>query len=225
MDYPKVAIYSLFRDNAVGMYIDSYFERIKQLDYDPTYLRLYPVEGDSMDITYDLLIKAAEEATKVGYKSQVSRAMTGIPHFGSVVNADRFKCLSITANRALDTIAADGWADKIMLIESDLLFDSQLLRVLITTGKRFVAPLIFAGESFYDIWGFRDLNGNSVGSNFNPSRVTKLSSVGSCALFDAKPVYDGVRFPLEDCMVGLCRKYRERGYTIWTTPKAQVFQV
>jgi len=51
---PRVAIYSIFRDNE-GEYIDKYFERIDSLEYPKEYLRVYCGEGDSKDDTWHQL--------------------------------------------------------------------------------------------------------------------------------------------------------------------------
>jgi hypothetical protein len=215
----KVAIYSLFRDNAFGLYITDYFKRI------PNYpeLRLYLVEGDSRDEGETFRRLKAQD-----YKvpTKVIKHDTGIERYGSVVNDRRFECLSRSANAALGAIAEDRWADYILLIESDLLYPPNLVDALVLSADSIdsfgaVAPTIWAGPYFYDVWGFVNKNNDSVGPVWDPTELTELNSVGSVVLYAAEPIYNGLRFDAR-CMRGLCEDLRKEGLTIWCNPGIRV---
>lgn len=214
----NIAIYSLFRDNA-GPYIDRYFNRLLAQTYPMEELRVYAVEGDSEDNTYQHLLEDANYAVKRSLRTQVYTVKTGIERYGSVVHERRFQALSQTANVALDAIAEDKWADYILLIESDLLFRDDLIERLAAhaDGHNVVAPTILAGGVHYDTWGFRFANGNWINPFGFYNGVLEMLSVGSVTLYPAKPIYMGVRFDLE-CMRGLCNRFvRHNHRIIWDT--------
>ena len=214
----NLAIYSLFRDNT-PQYIEAYLNRILLNTLPDVNFRLYLVEGDSLMDTFGFLVFMKQRFYQLDIC--LIKHDTGNIRQGSVITDIRMDTLSRTANAALDAIANDEWADKILLIESDLLFRSTMIEDLINTDKDVVAPTVWAGGAFYDIWGFRYLDGTLTTPAFNPTELTELSSVGSVALYPAKPIYDGLRFDKE-CMVGLCKNLKKRGYSIWTNPNVKV---
>lgn len=214
----NIAVYSLFRDN-YGPFIDRYFEQLDNQTYPKKNLRLYLVEGDSTDRTYEHLLEDANWAVKRDLRTQVYRIHTGLKRYGSVVHPERFEALSQTANVALDAIAQDKWADYIMLIESDLLFEKDMIQRLAkhADGMNVVAPTILAGELHYDTWGFKFLDGESVNPWGKYKGLIDMTSVGSVTLYPAKPIYMGVRFD-QDCMQGLCKRFVRYGHRIiWDT--------
>lgn len=218
----KIAIYSLFRDNA-GPYIDQYFHRLVDQRFPKERLRLYLVEGDSIDNTYQHLLENANWAIKRNLRTQVYTIKTGSPRYGSVVDQNRFDTLNQTANVALDAISEDKWATHILLLESDLLFSEDLVEKLSQFLLRdqpssiyenyyhnAVAPSVYAGENFYDVWGFIHQDGTPVGPEYKPQNITyQMQSVGSCVLYPAYPVYQGFRFHSQ-CMRTLCSDFIEQ---------------
>ena len=219
----KLAIYSLFRDDN-PIYIKQYFDRLDTQKTNIDFL-CYLVEGDSESaLTYETLIAYSNYHS---FSSMVLTTTTGLPRHGQDTTDERFRCLSQTANIALDAIAKDNWATHIMLIESDLKYNHHLIQDLVNNipdKNSGIAPMIMAGESFYDIWGFRKLDGESVGPFFTTDELYPLSSFGSCFILPIQPIYDGLRFDLR-CNVGLSNDYVERGYDLWVTPQARVYQI
>lgn len=216
----RIAVYSLFRDNA-GPYVDRYFERILNQTYPLSDLRVYAIEGDSRDNTFYHLLEDANYCLKKGLRVQVYRHNTGIEKYGSVVNERRFQALSETANVVLDAIAEDKWADYCLLIESDLLYDKDMIERLakhVTKKKKeVVAPTILAGPHHYDTWGFRMADGEWINPFGKYTGVQDMLSVGSVTLYPAKPIYMGVRFD-KKCMRGLCERFVRYGHPIlWDT--------
>lgn len=214
VDSLNIAVYSLFRDVNLP-FINRYFAQISKQTYDK--IGLYLVEGDSTNNTFDWLMMYAKHPRV----KAILRHTTGQPYHRFQITPERMKALSETANIALDRIARDKWADKILLIESDLLIEDNLIEKLVESNLDVVAPMIYARESFYDIWGFRTLDGQMTTPTFNPKTKMELSSVGSVTLYPAQPIYDGLRFD-DRCMVGLCNDLRERGYKIWVNPQVVV---
>lgn len=214
---PNVAIYSLFRDNA-GPYIDLYFQRITELTY--SNIRVYAVEGDSRDNTHNQLLRDANWCWKQNVHVEVYQTTTGVERYGSVVNERRFLALAQTANVALEAIAEAKWADYILLIESDLMYEPDLIERLLAhvkTGKEVVAPSIYADDALYDVWGFRLENGDWINPLGSYSGIQRMLSVGSVTLYPAKPIYMGVRFD-KMCMRGLCERFVRYDHPIlWDT--------
>lgn len=215
----KVAIMSLFRDSTEE-YISEYFDRARSI---PTNHRLtfFLVEGDSKNNTYDILKKKTLRKRK--FKS--FKSDTGLPHMGSTVHDIRFKCLSRTANPIIDVIA-EGEYDYFWFIDSDLMYSADLLGNLIDMNLDVVAPLFMAGPAFYDIWGYRNTSGKSVGphldwiSGLSP---IELSSAGGCVLFKHEFIKNGARMSDAESIVGLCKESAKLGAKIWMTPKDVVW--
>lgn len=194
---PKVAVYSLFRDDSTS-YIDRYFANINIIDYPKHLLRFYLVEGDSKtDVTYSHLVYWA---LKQNLDVWVFQYNTGVPR--RVNNRTvRLQALSDTANKALDEIAKDKWADKVLLLESDILFEPDFLRKLVDKNKKVIAPtikLVYKNkEFFYDLWAFVYANGQRITQTpkeMGSGKLIEMASVGSVVLFDAERVYKGFRF-------------------------------
>ena len=217
----KVAILSLFRDNE-GIYIDDYLARIKSLTYKE--IMVYLVEGDSKDNTLAQLDSIAN-ASANKERFRVVKHDTGRPKYGSVVNLDRFLALGETANAALERIVRDSWADGVLVIDSDLLYPPNIIERLLSTKKDIVAPKIMAGKAFYDIWGFRRLDGNHFSSNRNDiteSKPFEIYSAGGVVMFPLEAIKQGARYT-DEAIVSLCRECAKLGYSIWCDPSISVY--
>lgn len=208
---PEVAIYSLFRDDNEE-YVNEYFDRVEKLDY-PN-LSLYLVEGDSVIPTHQFLIDRAKDCK---LKTTVLKHDTGIGRLTTDRTA-RLLTLSRTANVALDAIKT---ASKIMLLESDILYESDLVsRLSLTDGV--VAPTIKRNGLFYDVWAFRYADEKHI--ELSPEilgGLHKMFSVGSVVMYPAKLVYDGFRFD-KNAIVGLCMYARDKGYQVYWNQDIEV---
>ena len=89
-------------------------------------------------------------------------------------------------------------------------------------------PLVMAGDCFYDVWGYRDLNGERF-SPFAPfcaglgASMFEVSSIGSCLAMRGD-VAMSCRIRDEYCLVGWCRDARAQGYRIAVCPDLMVRQ-
>jgi acetyltransferase-like isoleucine patch superfamily enzyme len=99
--------------------------------------------------------------------------------------------LSFVGNGILELVRETD--DVLVYVESDLIWNAgtvlQLIGDLQIPSVDVVAPLVFAGESFYDIWGFRGMDGErfSPAAPYHSSlaaggveTLAEISSAGSC---------------------------------------------
>jgi hypothetical protein len=89
--------------------------------------------------------------------------------------------------------------DVVVYVESDLVWTphdvGSLIDIAFERREDFdvVAPLVFAGEAFYDIWGFRGTDGERFGpfAPYHPSlergeAIVEIGSAGSCLVMAGK---------------------------------------
>jgi len=225
----RFALGSAFR-NSAGRQIRRYFSQVEELMADLTpgghELDLILVEGDSTDNTRGELVSRAE-ATGLNF-NLITRNHGG-PEFGSTEHPERMRALSFVGNGILDGVP--NHTDILFYVESDLIWTSRTLLALADQleQKRIdvIAPLVFAGPHFYDVWGFRDLDGHRFGP-FHPyshslklSQPTEVGSVGSCLVMFGH-VARKTRIPCGEALVGFCRVAREHGYRVWTDARQRV---
>jgi len=225
----NVAIFSLFRDSA-GAHIERYKRQMAAIDTTGFNVHWYLGEGDSTDATYNQLCDYADGDNRI----TVNTVTTGIRRYGSEVSLERFKCLALTANPLLDAIMIDGWADYVMLVESDLIFEADLLQRLyanLPDKNSIIAPMIWIDSDtrFYDIWGFRKLNGQPFlpfgrawYADKMPVKPFEVSAIGSVVLMPAEVIYSGVRYTLEEVIVGLVKQAAAAGYKIYADGSTHV---
>jgi len=207
-----LTVCSLFRDST--RYLDRYFAQVSSI-YPLESTRFVFVEGDSTDSTYQRLLKWRDGPFKAN--TQVIKHDQHIPYYGSVVHPKRLSCLAELANIALDAIPEE--TDYILWVESDLIFESDLVRhlLLLSGGKHAVAPYIITQKTrqFYDIWAFR-----KDGVQFNPhkpyihgeSHLFDVDSAGSVLLVPAR--FRSCRFKTENAIIGWCENLKEEGCSI-----------
>lgn len=230
MNYPKVSIWSLFRDDA-GDNLKRYQDRIYKLDYPADLLRFYFVEGDSVDDTWKELVKWTQQDKRVN----IVRRETGFPRQSHTAHPIRVKTLAWVGNAALRILANDKWGELACLIESDLIFNEGTLRQLVEhrPDNGVIAPMVWIPGpnllQFYDVWAYRFLSGDMFPPN-RPEWFVRLGeepfeiySAGSMLLLPAEPIYDGVRYTDELAVRGICAQYRERGYKIYADPGTDIF--
>lgn len=220
----KIAVGSLFRD--ATWYLDRYLAQVNALrrHVGPNHpVRVIAVEGDSVDDTREQLLRCE------GF--EVVKHDHGGPHFGSVEDPRRFEQLSPVANTVFEHVRDDD--DVFLFVESDLVWDPHQVGSCIDVAFRcdenfdVVAPLVFAGECFYDVWGFRGLDGSRFGP-FSPyhhtlnGSLTEVSSVGSCLAMRGA-VARACRIRNNYCLVGWCEDARNQGFRIGVHPGFRVF--
>lgn len=228
---PRVTIVSPFRDNAAGGYIGRYIERVDMLDYPAESLRVVCVEGDSKDSTPHILLGWSINEKRV----KVVTCDTGKPHYGSVVDPERFKILAQVYNAGLKAAVLDDWTDYTLFIPSDVHYGPDLISRLMAHQKDIIAPMFWVKENgtprFYDIWGF-----SKDGRGFPPAPPAwfvanmpgepfVMDTVGGVMLCKAEVIRQGVRYTPEEVDHGLCKSAQAMGYTVWADPTTHVFQV
>jgi len=226
MNLPKIAIWSIFRDDA-GNNIKLYRERIEALDYPRHLIRLYLAEGDSVDNTFGELVEWSKQDNRVN----ITKANSSLPRYGHTTEPLRFHSLAVASNAAIDMIAEDDWANLAVLIESDLLYESNLLLQLYLSkppGKSVISPMVWLrtpdSYRFYDIWAFRTpmgehfplATGDWYSQNY-PHEIFEIESSGSVVMFEMEVIRAGCRYD-GDVIRGMCLQARERGYRIYVDP-------
>lgn len=225
----RVTLGSAFRNSAGGQ-IRRYFHQVDALigalmpgGHE---LDLILVEGDSRDNTREELACRAKDT---GLSFNLVTRNHGKKEFGSTEDPERMKALSYVGNGILESVRRS--TDVLFYVESDLIWKPDvLLRLadeLLPKRIDVIAPLVFAGEHFYDVWGFRDLGGKRFGP-FHPyshtlklSEPTEVGSVGSCLVMFGD-VARHTRIPEGEALVGFCRAARENGYRVWTDARERV---
>lgn len=184
-------------------------------------VRVIAAEGDSRDATREQLEKYPGV--------HVLDAAHGGPYFGSTEAPERMKALSQVGNTIFAGARPDD--DVLVYVESDLLWDAATVKWLIQIalervgGYDVFAPLVFAGEHFYDTWGFRGLDGERF-APFAPyhsslNGLTEVSSVGSCLVMRGEAAR-ACRIKNDYCLVGWCEDARAQGFKIAVDPTLRV---
>jgi hypothetical protein len=202
-----------------------YFAQVQALQraYEGS-VRLLAVEGDSLDNTATWLQKYAD-ASKIDLEL-VTRSHGG-PVYGSTEHPSRMTALSMVGNGIFEHVRATD--DVLVYVESDLLWDATtVLRLVAQLGVDVdvIAPLIFAGQHFYDIWGYR-LNSTRF-SPFPPyhaglhdDTLTEVESVGSCLVMRAAVARE-CRIINNACLVGFCDDVRRKGHHIFVDARERI---
>ncbi len=229
----RVVIGSAFRN--MGGRLGRYFTQVEGLrrhlekEYPETgNLRIIAVEGDSKDRTREVL---AEGASKLGLDLELLTHNHGHPPFGSVETVERMTALTDILNMGLDAARPDD--DIWIWVECDLVWSPRQMLGLVRAATQLAAicaPMVWAGDAFYDVWGFRGLDGTRFSSlapyhtDYSPQRLTELSSAGSCLVMPAHIARE-VRAKDPEALVAWCRSARSHGYKIYLKPDFEVRQV
>jgi hypothetical protein len=227
----NVVMLSAFR-NPLPSQLDRYFKQasayrdaLKERGWN---FRLALVEGDSTNNAVWTGIH--RRIVQYGLSANLQDASHGGPEFGSVVNEERFKALSIVGNKMLSLVETQD--DIVVYVESDLIWHEQTMlhlgSQLLDHDLDIVSPLIMAGENFYDVWAFRGIDG-AMFAPFkpyhstlkHPSGLASVNSVGSCLVMKAE-VARLCRIIHDNCLVGFCEDARNKGYRVWVDSRVKV---
>ena len=221
---------SAFRNS--GSRALTYLERVVAFrDLVPWHqVRVVAAEGDSTDNTREVL------ATGAAYHRlpiEILRCDHGGPVFGSTEHPERMTALSKVGNAIFDAVRHED--DALVYIENDLTWKAETIRQLVNaavnyTGYDVIAPMVMASTAFYDIWGFRGLDGErfSPFAPYHPSyksnEVFEVASVGSCLVMRGH-VARLCRIRNDYCLVGWCEDARSKGFRIAVRPDLIVRQL
>jgi hypothetical protein len=232
----KICVCSLFR-NSVSR-LERFFADRASWDRNGYELRHIWVEGDSEDETWSQL--CAERRRLGAGTVALARHSLGTALYTSVVHAERFQALAACANFALN-VARSFRPEWVLWLESDLRTPPDLLPRLLAHRRPVVAPMVLieGTNQFYDTWAFRAGNsprlsgpGGAVGCfqhgpPYHPAYRSDapfiIDSAGSALLFAGSLLEQGVHFPPEDVIVGLCRQIRQRGHAVTVDPTLHVW--
>jgi len=216
----NVAIGSAFR-NATH-HLSRYFHQVKALQSIYPSLRIIAVEGDSTDNTREAL---SASARSFDIPIDVITHNHGLPVFRSNEDPVRINALSGVCNAILDGV--NEWDDIMVYVESDLEWDAttmdKLIHSMLDSDYHIVSPMVFAGDLFYDIWGFRKCgvrftSGPPYHHLLNGERLNSIDSAGSCLVMGSSIVYsdDGKLVPrtITGALVEWCEHARAMGYKL-----------
>ena len=232
----RVAIGSAFR-NSAGFHCNRYFQQVNELreqlrDRGDT-LRVIAVEGDSVDDTRFELMRWAEYLT---LSVNIVTRNHGKRVFGSTEEPERMAALSYVGNGILESVYETD--DVLVYVESDLKWRPEpIIRLIDRLGTStecgddvrridVIAPLIFAGEAFYDIWAFRK-NGHRFGpfkpyhGELDATRPTPVDSAGSCLVMRGE-VARKCRIIDNEALVGFCRDVWNKGFTVFADARERI---
>lgn len=193
------------------------------------FVRVIAAEGDSSDATQTTLLRLARERD---IDLDLLDCSHNGPEFGSVETVERMEALSKVGNAIFDAVLPTD--DVLVYIESDLHWDATVLKLIDhavakTMGFSVFSPLVMAETAFYDIWGFRGLDGRRF-SPFSPfypglleSEIFEVGSVGSCLVMPGFVARE-CRIIDDYCLVGWCRDARGKGHRIGVVPSVFVRQ-
>ena len=224
----RLTVVSFFR-NSQGAQIQRFMDQVQVLRNVSIYpVRVVAVYGDCTDDTANDLLRQAEQRDLA---LTLVESNHGGPVFGSTESLDRLKALSQIGNAGLDAITDEDAF--VFYVESDLIWDASTVLHLLEQVKRqqtptIVAPLIFAGKHFYDVFCFRK-NGARFGpfypyhSELDHSRnaVTEVDSVGSAFVMPAE-IARQCRIRNENVLLGFCEDVWAHGFKIVVDPSVQV---
>lgn len=224
----NVTIVTPIRD-AAGQPLTALIERLTSLSH-PN-LRFIAVEGDSADDTLDEL----ERWTMKVKNLYIVKHDTGKPRFGHVVSQERFKHLAGIINAGVEAAIADGWADYILAIPSDVHFEPDIVTRLLAHDKHLIAAMFWTQEAvglrFYDTWAFSRLGLGLAPFNFAwyqthfPSEPVEMDTVGGAILTRADLFRQGLRYSEVNLDRGLCEQVRAMGHTVWCDPTTHIIHL
>ena len=225
MSLRNLTVLSVFRNSAGGQ-AQRFIRRVQDLQLHwGKPVPLIAVYGDCNDNTAEVL---RNESNVRGVCTEFVECHHGGPIFGSTEQPSRLAALSKVCNAGMASVREND--DLLFYVESDLIWTPQVVQALSFQlhNSEFdaVAPLVFAGESFYDIWGFRKDGERFFGwppyhRGLRPVGLTEVDSVGSCFIIDAKAARIS-RIKNDYALVGFFEDFRNNGFRVAVDPSLRV---
>ncbi len=224
----RVAIGSAFR-NASGRHIKTYTKQVYALADMASPLgwtvRIIAAEGDSETAARRQLEANLRGSNQV--PAQLVDASHGGPVFGSTEDPARFEALTKVGNTILGAVRETD--DVLLYVESDLLWEPATMISLIqrlSDDVKVVAPLVFAGDMFYDVFAFRKDGERFYGlppyhKGLKSEGLTEVDSVGSCLAINGL-IARQFRMPPGGVLVGWCDAVRKAGHKIWVDANLRI---
>ncbi len=226
----KIAIASLARDNITYKghslnQVNRFFDQIlSQSIRRYADIEVFIEEGDSVDNTYEELVKWRERLSNLHILKYDTNTTQKI---ASRESQSRYTHLSHIADTLLNYIfhfSSDFnfvfWTEADIIIERGNILEELVRGLEDHQEAGIIAPMVkctggLEGKN-YDTLAFRDLQGNRWSQTYNPpaqlGRYISMSSIGSTCLMRGEllgKVYFGT-----GCFMNLCREVREMGLKI-----------
>jgi hypothetical protein len=201
-----------------------------QAQAEPVECRRIFVEGDSVDGTW----KKLQKWYPLGSRFTLIKCDTHTPHFGSVVNAQRFRTLATVFNAGLDAVDLE-WSDYVLFLPADIHYGPDLLQRLIAHDVDVVAPLVWSDGVFYDTWAvgkdgqyfhkFTPAEAKQMfgGSASSPTGLVEMDTVGGVVLIKASVLRAGCRYTSTEVDRGLCQMAKSKGFRVWLDTQTHVY--
>lgn len=219
----NIVVVSAFR-NMSGR-VNRYFQQVHALatHVGPDHpVRVVAVEGDSVDET-------ERELVSLGKLWQIPTTVVRHDHgkkvFGSTEEPERIEALSGVLAAGMGGVEKSD--DVVVYVESDLVWKPHDVGSLIDIAFErrakldVVAPLVFAGDAFYDIWGFRGTDGSRFGpfAPYHPclesgEPLVEIGSAGSCLVMRADVARTVDSSKNREALVGWCGLARKKKFRI-----------
>lgn len=228
----NIVIVSAFRNMSgrVHRYMSQVHELQIHAEKDSPYhvIRVSAITGDNTDNTEEELVSVAK---LFDVPITVTHYETNKPLYPSIEHAERLDALTDVMVGMMGSVNTQASKSKKMLvddvvlyIESDLLWEPHQVGSIIDMAYRreqgfdIIAPMIFAGDLFYDTFVFR-----KDGARFSPHRpythdvspsgITEVDSVGSCLAFRAELAKKVTPIGREG-LISWCNGARSQGYRV-----------
>lgn len=216
-----LAVITFFRNSAIRGQVAPFFTQAARLrnilQKQGFAFRVIAVWGDCVDDTYKEILRNAEYHNLA---VQTVEHNHGQREFGSTEHPDRMVALSALGNAGLEAVREGDTA--VFYVESDLVWDPHTVISLLNrlNGEvHVVAPLIFAGEHFYDVFCFRK-NGHRFAPFYpyhselrHDGNLTQVDSVGSALVMHGE-VARHCRIINDNVLMGFCQDCWNKGFTV-----------
>lgn len=214
-----ICVLSFFRNSAHGQ-AQNFMQQVQKLRHCTHFpVRVSAVYGDCEDNTKSVLQREAE---RYDLALTLTEHSHGGPVFGSTEGLDRLTALSALGNAGLATIRDDD--DYVFYVESDLIWSPHVVlglleQLIALRTDAIIAPLVFAGEHFYDVFCYRK-NGERFAPFYpyhselkHDGSLTEVDSVGSSLLMTGN-VARTCRMSESGVLMSLCASAWERGFPV-----------
>lgn len=216
-----LALITFFRNSARRGQVAPFFTQAARLrnllQKQGAALRVIAVWGDCVDDTREAILQNAEfHALSV----QLVQHNHGGPEFGSTEHLERLKALSGLGNAGLAAVRPEDTA--VFYVESDLIWDPMTVIGLLnrlSDSVHVVAPLVFAGDHFYDVFCFRK-NGQRFAPFYpyhsdlrHDGTLTQVDCVGSALVMHAE-VARTCRIINDNVLIGFGQDCWDKGFTV-----------
>lgn len=239
----NILIYSIFRNS--GASVETYYQQLKEFFYKFNnkynfFLSIY--ENDSTDDTKEKLNNL--DLSFIEHKLVLENINT--PKFTSIPDEQRVKNIAAARNKAILGSGFLEKADWVMMLESDLKYDSSCIEQIINFRENYkidnvdiVSAILWKKNNVhYDTWGTRRNAQEYWGGLFEDWSLHDFqkyyATCNGIALFKADAIRNGAiyhyfsnRFQKFDCdTVNICEKFHELGYhDIYINHKAHCYHL